>query len=78
MARFGFLASLLSALVTLLVVQAAPFNATFGENAEGLSPIARDFLLSSRSVPSFPVWVAYFDRFVSSTSLPAVSSLTVM
>ncbi|KAJ7482653.1 glycoside hydrolase family 18 protein [Mycena latifolia] len=73
MARLGFLASIISALVALAVVQAAPFNATLGE---GLSPVARDVLLSARAVPSSPRWVAYFDRFVSSTSLPAVSALS--
>ncbi|KAJ7612700.1 glycoside hydrolase family 18 protein [Roridomyces roridus] len=77
MARFGILASLLSALFTVLVVEAVPFNTTLGRNADGLSPLARDILLSSRAViPSSPVWVAYFDRFVSSNSLPAVSDLS--
>ncbi|KAF7361442.1 Glycoside hydrolase [Mycena sanguinolenta] len=70
MARF--FASLLSALVSLAVVQAVPFADTVVD----LSPAARDVLLSARAVPSSPRWVAYFDRFVSSTSLPAVSDLT--
>ncbi|KAJ6475943.1 glycoside hydrolase family 18 protein [Mycena vitilis] len=76
MARFGFLASLVSALVALTVVQAVPFNvSSLGERADGLSPIARDILLSARAVPSSPRWVAYFDKFVSSSSLPAASDL---
>ncbi|KAJ7649053.1 glycoside hydrolase, partial [Mycena polygramma] len=75
MARFGFLASLVSALVAFTAVQAVPFNATLGERADGLSPVARDILLSARAVPTSPRWVAYFDRFVSSSSLPAVSTL---
>ncbi|KAJ7626945.1 glycoside hydrolase family 18 protein [Roridomyces roridus] len=71
MARFGLLASLLSALFTLLVVEAVPFNTT----VDGLSPVARD--INSRAViPSGPVWVSYFDRFISSTSLPAVSDVS--
>ncbi|KAJ7242176.1 glycoside hydrolase superfamily [Mycena haematopus] len=74
MARFGFLVSVISALATLAV--AVPFNATLGETARGLSPAARDVLLSARAVPSSPRWVAYFDRFISSTSLPAVSDLS--
>jgi hypothetical protein len=78
MARLGFLASILSALVALAVVQAVPLNATLGERAEGLSPVARDVLLSARAVPTSPRWVAYFDRFISSSSLPAVSALSVM
>ncbi|KAJ7873427.1 glycoside hydrolase family 18 protein [Mycena leptocephala] len=76
MARLRFLASIISALVTLAVVQAVPFNATLGERAEGLSPVARDVLLSARAVPTSPRWVAYFDRFISSSSLPAVSALS--
>ncbi|KAJ7890924.1 glycoside hydrolase family 18 protein [Mycena olivaceomarginata] len=71
-----FLASIISALVTLVVVQAVPLNATLGERAERLSPVARDVLLSARAVPTSPRWVAYFDKFVSSTSLPAVSALS--
>ncbi|KAF7349083.1 Glycoside hydrolase [Mycena venus] len=76
MARLGFLASIISAFLTLAVVRAVPFNATLGERADGLSPVARDVLLSARAVPTSPRWVAYFDRFVSSTSLPAVSALS--
>ncbi|KAJ6453722.1 glycoside hydrolase [Mycena sanguinolenta] len=73
MARFGFFLSLLSAtLVTLFVVHAAPLD----DAVEGLSPAARDVLLSARAVPDSPHWVAYFDKFVSSTSLPAVSDLS--
>ncbi|KAJ7230292.1 glycoside hydrolase family 18 protein [Mycena pura] len=75
MARLGFLASIITALVALVVVQAAPSNTTLGERAEGLSPVARDILLSARAVPSTR-WVAYFDRFVSSTSLPDPSLIS--
>ncbi|KAJ6455602.1 glycoside hydrolase family 18 protein, partial [Mycena vitilis] len=75
MARFGFLVSLVSALVAVTAVQAVPFNSTLGERADGLSPVARDILLSARAVPTSPRWVAYFDKFVSSSSLPAVSTL---
>ncbi|KAJ6525056.1 glycoside hydrolase family 18 protein [Mycena vulgaris] len=76
MTRLGFLASFISAVFALSVVQAVPFNATLGERAQGLSPVARDVLLSARAVPTSPRWVAYFDRFISSTSLPAVSALS--
>ncbi|KAJ6456296.1 glycoside hydrolase family 18 protein [Mycena vitilis] len=75
MARFAFLAVLVSALVTLTVVQAVPFNFTLGDRADELSPLARDVLLSARAVPQSPRWVAYFDKFVSSSSLPDVSAL---
>ncbi|KAJ7648016.1 glycoside hydrolase [Roridomyces roridus] len=71
MSRFGFLASLLSTIVSLVAVQAAPFN------TDELSPVARDNLLSSRAtVPTAPYFVAYFDKYVSWNSLPAVSDLT--
>ncbi|KAJ7603875.1 glycoside hydrolase [Mycena polygramma] len=75
MARFGLLASFVSALVALTVVQAVPFNSTLGDRANELSPVARDILLSARAVPTSPRWVAYFDKFVSSSSLPDVSTL---
>ncbi|KAF7358672.1 Glycoside hydrolase [Mycena sanguinolenta] len=75
MARLGFLASIISAVV-LAVVHATPFHATLGEKAEALSPVARDVLLSARAVPTGPRWVAYFDRFISSTSLPAVADIS--
>ncbi|KAF7341686.1 Glycoside hydrolase [Mycena sanguinolenta] len=73
MARFGSLLSLISAtLVALSVVHAAPLD----DPVEGLTPAARDVLLSARAVPDSPHWVAYFDKFVSSTSLPAISDLS--
>ncbi|KAJ6487118.1 glycoside hydrolase [Mycena vitilis] len=75
MARFGFLASFVSTLLALTIVQAVPFNSTLGDRAEELSPVARDILLSARAVPTSPRWVAYFDKFVSSSSLPDVSTL---
>ncbi|KAJ7049520.1 glycoside hydrolase family 18 protein [Mycena amicta] len=75
MARF--LASIVAALVVTLsvLVQAIPLNETLGARADGLSPIARDILLSARAVPTTR-WVAYFDRFVSSSSLPSTASLS--
>ncbi|KAJ7613064.1 glycoside hydrolase family 18 protein [Roridomyces roridus] len=72
MAQLHPLAFILSALLALLVVEAVPFNST---DAAGLSPIARDFILSSRAVPTSPVWVAYFDQYISWDSLPAASSV---
>ncbi|KAF8194770.1 glycoside hydrolase superfamily [Mycena galopus ATCC 62051] len=75
MARFGFLASIISTAIALAAVQAAP-SSNLGESAEGLSPLARDVLLTARAVPSSPVWLTYFDRYITYTGLPAVSDLT--
>ncbi|KAF8182479.1 glycoside hydrolase superfamily [Mycena galopus ATCC 62051] len=74
MARLGFVASIISAAIALAAVQAAPPN--LGESAEGLSPLARDVLLSARAVPSSLIWLTYFDRYITYTGLPAVSDLT--
>ncbi|KAJ6514092.1 glycoside hydrolase [Mycena vulgaris] len=76
MARLGFFASSISVFLALRLVQAVPFNATLGERAQGLSPVARNVLLSARAVPTSPRWVVYFDRFISSNSLPAASALS--
>ncbi|KAF7378135.1 Glycoside hydrolase [Mycena sanguinolenta] len=73
MARLTFLFSLISAaLFTLPLVHAAPLEGT----TEALSPAARNVLLSTRDVTAAPRWVAYFDKWVSDTSLPTVSDLS--
>ncbi|KAJ6492280.1 glycoside hydrolase family 18 protein [Mycena sanguinolenta] len=75
MARLGFFVSIILAVV-LAVVHATPLDATLGEKADALSPVARDILLTARAVPTGPRWVAYFDRFISSTGLPAVADIS--
>ncbi|KAF7311931.1 Glycoside hydrolase [Mycena indigotica] len=75
MVRFaGALVSLLSALVALVGAVPLGLNATLGARADGLSPLARDLLLSSRAVPATR-WVAYFDKYVSYNSLPSPAQL---
>nr|GAT55156.1 glycoside hydrolase family 18 protein [Mycena chlorophos] len=79
MARFSTLKALVALLAAASAVVAVPLE-ELGERAENLSPVAREILANSRavtprSVPSGPIFMTYFDRFISSTSLPAVSDL---
>ncbi|KAJ6480359.1 glycoside hydrolase [Mycena sanguinolenta] len=73
MTRLTFLFSIISAaLFALPLVHAAPFEGT----TEALSPTARN-VLSTRDVTAAPRWVAYFDKWISDTSLPTVSDLSI-
>ncbi|KAJ6454362.1 glycoside hydrolase [Mycena sanguinolenta] len=72
MARFTLLFSLISALFTTPLVHGVPLNGT----TDTFSPAARDILLSSREVTAAPRWVAYFDKWISDTSMPTVSDLS--
>nr|GAT53181.1 glycoside hydrolase family 18 protein [Mycena chlorophos] len=80
MARFGMLKSLITLLAGFAVVTTAVPLEELGARVDNLSPVAREILLGSRavvprSVPSAPYFVSYFDRFISSSSLPAVSDI---
>nr|GAT50393.1 glycoside hydrolase family 18 protein [Mycena chlorophos] len=73
------LKSLVALLAAALAVVAVPLE-ELGERADNLSAVARELLANSRSVsprsvPSGPIFMTYFDKFLSSTSLPAVSDL---
>nr|GAT56891.1 glycoside hydrolase [Mycena chlorophos] len=79
MVRLGFITTIIAALVALSDARALPLtgaelDAALGARGEGLGSEARDILLSSRAVPTTR-WVAYFDKFVSSTTLPSTSDL---
>ncbi|KAJ7724377.1 glycoside hydrolase family 18 protein, partial [Mycena metata] len=81
MARFSFLASIVSVLLALPLVPAVPVSsdARLGKRAEGLSAQAREVLSHARAIDvstAAPQFVAYFDKFVSYDSLPDPSLLT--
>ncbi|KAJ7018720.1 glycoside hydrolase family 18 protein [Mycena alexandri] len=79
MARFSFLASILSALLALPLVAAVPMSdAHVGERAKAVRPQAREVLSNARAIgvsTAAPQFVAYFDKFVSFDSLPDPSLL---